>query len=173
NAVVTRFKVKPLSVHAHAAIADDATALPKIMPKLLARARVDGPRVIRNGEIKNAIDHQRRCFDLRAGIASTRRGRTSSWKWRRSLAADDCAFAGACGAENPGEREFVRVCGGDLFQRAEVTAAVIAVVLGPSVCSRLGQERRIERPLSGQHKRNYQGKHDSEQSPHSHFRVTR
>src|SRR5262249_17990367 len=74
-------------------------------------ARVDGPRVIGNGEVEDAVNHQGSGFDR--GVA------------------DSALRAHIRDAVEPRERKTVDVGGVDVGERAEAAARVIAVVRGP------------------------------------------
>src|SRR5205823_2300907 len=57
---------QPVPINPRAAIADvDSTlGFPMEMPQLPAGSRIDGPGVIRHGEVQDAVDLQRSRFDL-------------------------------------------------------------------------------------------------------------
>jgi len=50
-----------------------AVRFPTVVPKLAARARVDRPGMIRDREVKDAIDFERCRFDLCAEAATAAR----------------------------------------------------------------------------------------------------
>src|ERR1700722_6501015 len=66
------FEVQPVGVHAAAAITNGRAGVGRIfvVPELVAGARVGGPHVVGRGEIENALDQQRRGFDLDSASAA-------------------------------------------------------------------------------------------------------
>ena len=79
---IRRFHVKPVAIHAHAAIPNGAAGIGRIsiVPEFTPRAGIHGPRVIRRGEIQDAVNHKRRGLDSNCG--------------RRGTASSACASAG-------------------------------------------------------------------------------
>ena len=84
------------------------------MPDLVARACVDSPHVVRDGEVQNAIDQQGRRLDGHRAV----------------------------GLKQPREREISYVLRSDLMERAVPPARVVAVIAGPTVGRRM-QERLV------------------------------
>ena len=66
---VGRHEVEPVAIHGNAARADVEALVRRIgvVPDLMAGARIHRPDVVRRGEVEDAIDQQRRRFDLRIG----------------------------------------------------------------------------------------------------------
>ena len=61
---VGRFEVEPVAVDADAAVAemDAALGVPGVVPDLAAGAGVDGPDLVGDGEVHDAVDDQRSRF---------------------------------------------------------------------------------------------------------------
>ena len=90
-----------------------------VVPDLAAEARIDGPNVVRCGEVENAADFEGSGFD-----------------W------------GDVHRKSPGQGERGDVGGIDLIESAEATAGIVTVVGGPGVGGGLEQSGRVE-PLRG------------------------
>ena len=75
-----------------------------VLPQLDAGLRIDGPGLVRDGEVHDAINNQRRAFD---GQAVRGKG--------------------------PGEREGLHIGDVDFIQRAEAAAREVAVIGGPLI----------------------------------------
>src|SRR5262249_8715045 len=62
---IGRFEIEMVAVHGGAAIADmhAADGVPGVVPELAAGARVNGPGVVGEGEVEDAIYHQRGRLD--------------------------------------------------------------------------------------------------------------
>ena len=151
---IGRHEVEPVAVHAEAAIAHQVAALilPAVVPDLLAGAGVERPGMVGNGEVEDAVDHQRSGFD--GGVA-------------------DAALRADIGdAVEPGEREAADVGGVDLGERAEAPAGIIAVVGGPGVDRRLEEQLRVE-ALAGGRQGDGDQSEDRKPSMQFHLRVTR
>src|ERR1019366_4753800 len=151
--------------------------LPEVMPQLFAGMRVDGPSVIRRGEVENAIQHQRRGFDLQAAETGFPAGYGGHI---RTQPANGCTEGWACRRPvNPRQRHLFDVELVDLPERAEPAARVIAVVSGPCIGGRLKQLSRVEyliadwllTHLCGQDHRYNDRQQDCDQGLH--FSVTR
>src|SRR3984885_3671802 len=108
-----------------------------VMPDLVAGARIECPNIIRNGEVENAIDKQRRGFVLRG------------WPV----------------LEGPGKRERIDVLRSDLCERAVTPAGVVAVIGRPAVDWRMQKHLRIHALLRVlcQH---YAGRRNRDQRSH-------
>ena len=138
--VVGREEVQPVAVHADAAVADvvAAAGLPREVPHLASRTRVDGVDVIGHREVENAVDDERRRFDAR--------GRRHAGRRRvGSFAAHDGAAARQIRAVHPCERQILHVARVDLFQRAVAASRVVAVVRRPRIDRRLSEQIGAER----------------------------
>ncbi len=147
--IVGGFEVEPASIHAEAAASDvdAAVRFPLVMPDLAAGARVDGPGVVGEREIEDAVDFERRRFDGRR---------------KRSGAGIEAIFPGQ------GHRGDVRRI--DVRERTEAAAGVIAVVSGPRIGGRLEQQCWIQ-TLCRQPGANERERERSELK--SHFKVSR
>ncbi len=111
-------EIEPAFVHGDAAVADMEALVFRIdvMPELMSGAGIDGPDVVGDGEIQDAIDQQGRGFDGAALI----------------------------GLENPGERELTDIFGSDLGELAMALAGIVAVVGRPGIGGRMEEETRVE-----------------------------
>src|ERR1700723_1940966 len=76
-----------------------------VMPDLVARPRIESPNIVRNGEIQNAVDQQRRGLDFR---------------W-------------LLGLECPVERKIFYVLRRDLGEGTVASARIVTVITGPTV----------------------------------------
>ena len=119
---VGRFEVERVAGDGHATVADVDAALgfPGEVPELAAGAGIDRPDVIGQGEIEHSVNHHGRALDRHA------------------------AAEARCGPVDPAEAEVLHVGVGDLLQRAEAAAGIIAVVGWPAGRRRLGELRRID-----------------------------
>ncbi len=105
---IGRGEVKPIFVHAQAAMADVvAFGGALVMPDLAAEAGVDGPDIVWRGEVENAVH-----FEWRGLEHSSMR------------------------AKYPGKRERADVSGVDLVEGAEAGTGIITVVGGPGIGGR-------------------------------------
>ena len=111
-------KEKISLVHCHAAMTDVLSFFSGlvVMPDLVAGAGIDRPNIIRNGEVQNAIDQQRRRFD------------------RRDLV----------GLEGPGQGKILNVLRRDLGERTVTSAGIVAVISRPAVGGRMQQHLLID-----------------------------
>ncbi len=106
------FHVQASARYGHAAIdmpggiIDQATRnRPRIMPEHLSRLRVESKRIVRPGEVHDAIHHHRRRFQ----------------------------YAGGLGVKDPLRLQMGNILGSDLGKTAEAPACVVAVVRRPIV----------------------------------------
>src|SRR5580658_9116992 len=108
---VGSYIVEPSLVHGHAAMADMQALRGGyvVMPEHVAGARIDSPDMVRHGEIENAVDHQRRRFDLGALI----------------------------GLKGPGKSEFADILRCDLGEMAVPFAGIVAVIERPAIGCRM------------------------------------
>ena len=112
---IGRQKIQPVAVHAHSAVAYQVAAgvHPVVMPEFEAGARIQGIDMIGNGEIKDAVDQQRRRLDFRFSHAPHR--------------AEDSD------AKHPGQRQGTDVLSTNPRQRAKASAGVVSIVGGPGI----------------------------------------
>src|ERR1700729_4200350 len=104
--------------------------------------RVDRPRVIRRGEIENAIQHERRGLDLQTAETGFAAGHR---RHIRTQAADRCPETRPGRSPvYPRQRHLPDVELVDLPERAEAAARVIAVISGPCIGGCFEQLRRIQ-----------------------------
>src|SRR5262249_22296508 len=117
NITVGGLEVEPVAIDRHAAAAavDAAFRLPRKVAYLAACARVDGPGVVRQAEVKNAINLNGRGLDCASESAA------------RVHAVD------------PGETERTDIRIVDLVERAETATRIVAVVHWPGVRGKLHQ----------------------------------
>src|SRR2546427_10787193 len=86
-----------------------------VVPDLTSEPGIDGPNIVGDREVKNAVHFQRSRFD-----------------------------GGRVRVENPGEREGVNVCGVDLVERAESLSGIVSVIGRPSIHRGLYHVRLID-----------------------------
>ena len=131
-----------------------AAIVPVVLPDRFARSGIDREHVVGNGEVQDAVHHQRRRLDRRLAHAA--------------LGADPRD------AVHPSDRERIDVRGVDLRQTAIAPPGIIAVIGRPDV-GRLREQRerlRIE-ALAGQPRRQRGKRRDDDDSCQLHFSVTR
>src|SRR5580765_3164558 len=151
--IIRGFKVEPVPVDAHAAVADvnPTTALPCIVPELAPSPRINSPGVVGKREIKHAVGFERSGFD----------------GWHILGAAFDLSRKAPLQVE-------ARDCGLiDLREWAEAAAGIVAVVRRPTSRDRINDGFWIEF-LCHSCKGKHCGEHDAKQSPiASHFTVSK
>ncbi len=125
---VGRLEIQPVLVYRNAAVPEVVSACrrPLVVPELAPGTRVHGPDVIRDREVEDAVDLQRRALDG----AKSRTGRGD--------------------AEHPRQTQLVNVGVVDRRERAEAASRIIAVEGRPAVGARFEKLRRVQPALSGQ-----------------------
>src|SRR5579864_6108657 len=108
---VGRAEVKISLVHRDAAIPNVLALRGRmvVVPDLVAGACIHGPDVVRNGEVQNAIDQQRRGLDGRELL----------------------------GLKGPGKAQILDVQGRNLSESTVASAGIVAMVSRPTVGGRV------------------------------------
>jgi hypothetical protein len=138
---VWRSKVDPTFIERYSALTNMVALVGRIrvVPKLVARTRIDGPDIIRNREVQNSIHQDRRRLDRR------------------------CAPCLVC----PGQRQAIHILRRDLRQSAVASARIVTVIAGPAISRRFKEHRRIHILRRKQARKNIPGQgthhHDNHQ----------
>src|SRR5882757_2683716 len=144
------FGVNPITQHGDTALADVAAFVRRIfvMPDFPPATRINGPHVVRHGEVKHAIHFNRRRLDNRAEPGGPVIG----------------------GAIHPGQRQRSHIRRVDLIQKTVPLPRIVAVVRRPTIGPRLHER------LWGQFlptKNDGRQQQYEQEGPDSHFKVSR
>ena len=102
---------------------DAALAGPSVVPDFATGARVDGPSVVGNAEVEDAIDFERRGFDFDTEGATAGSGLS---------------------VKEPGELELMDIAGVDLIEGAVAATGIIAVIGRPTAFHGIDDGSRVE-----------------------------